>query len=177
MTNIVYIACSLDGYIAGKNGTLDWLDCAPNPENSDFGFADFMQDIDALVMGRNTFDTVAAFAGPWPYTKPVFVLSTSMSSIPEGYQDKIQLLNGPLREVLEDLDNKGFNNLYIDGGKTIQNFLNEDLIDKMIITTIPVLLGGGTSLFAQLRSPLFFTHVKTEILLKAMVKNTYSRKR
>ena len=74
MPNIVYIATSLDGYIADKSGKLDWLHSIPNPDNLDFGFADFMNRIDAIVMGRNTFETVCGFEGMWPYSKRVFVL-------------------------------------------------------------------------------------------------------
>ena len=83
MTNIVYIATSLDGYIADKEGGLDWLNCVPNPHQDDMGFVDFMNSIDALVMGRNTFETVCGFDMPWPYNKPVFVLSNTLKSIPE----------------------------------------------------------------------------------------------
>ena len=77
MTNIVYIATSLDGYIADKDGGLDWLNSIPNPENVDLGFANFMERIDALVMGRATFETVCGFDVEWPYPKPVFVLSNT----------------------------------------------------------------------------------------------------
>ena len=74
MANIVYIATSLDGYIARKDGSIDWLTDIPNPEGSDFGFSAFMERIDGIIMGRGTFETVLSF-GQWPYSKPVFVLS------------------------------------------------------------------------------------------------------
>jgi len=88
MPNVVYIATSLDGYIADANGSLDWLNTVPNPDSTDYGFADFMDGIDALVMGRKTFETVLGFGGDWPYSKPVFVLSSTLKALPETLQCK-----------------------------------------------------------------------------------------
>ena len=176
MPNTVYIATSLDGYIADKDGGLDWLHSIPNPDNFDLGWADFIAKIDALVMGRNTFEAVCGFGVEWPYPMPVFVLSTSMTSIPGAYRDKAEIVNGPLPLVIESLHAKGFTNLYIDGGKTIQSFLRADLIDEMIITQIPILLGGGSALFSDLSKPIAFEHLGTKLLLNAMVQNHYRSK-
>ncbi|MCG9659299.1 dihydrofolate reductase family protein [Vibrio mediterranei] len=175
MANIVYIGTSLDGYIADKNNGLDWLHDMPNPEGSDFGFAEFMDRVDGLVMGRNTLEIVLSFGVDWPYSKPVFVLSNTLTKVPEGYEDKVFLVNGKLSEIVSDLNSKGYKNLYIDGGKTIQSFLAEDLIDEMIITTIPTLLGGGISLFGELDKPLKFKHVSAERYLDCIIKNRYVR--
>ncbi|MCG9626648.1 dihydrofolate reductase family protein [Vibrio mediterranei] len=175
MANIVYIGTSLDGYIADKNNGLDWLHDMPNPEGSDFGFAEFMDRVDGLVMGRNTLEIVLSFGVDWPYSKPVFVLSNTLTKVPEGYEDKVFLVNGKLSEIVSDLNSKGYKNLYIDGGKTIQSFLAEDLIDEMIITTIPTLLGGGISLFGELDKPLKFKHVSADRYLDCIVKNRYVR--
>ncbi len=123
MSNIVYIATSLDGYIAGPNNEMDWLHQVPNPDGSDFGFANFMANVDALVMGRNTFEMVLSFGVEWPYNKPVFVLSNTLKSVPEGYQDKVFLVQGALPTVVEQLHQQGYQHLYIDGGKTVQSFL------------------------------------------------------
>ncbi len=177
MSNIVFIATSLDGYIADKNGGVDWLHAVPNPEGNDMGYAKHVDSIDALVMGRNTLDMVLSFGIDWPYSKPVFVLSNTITSVPEGYEDKVFLVKGELKDVLDEIHTKGFNNLYIDGGVTIQNFLKEDLIDEMIITTIPVLLGGGSLLFGDLEQPLNFKFVKSEIFLRAIVQNHFVRER
>ncbi|TFH05861.1 MAG: dihydrofolate reductase [Candidatus Thorarchaeota archaeon] len=177
MSNTVYIATSLDGYIADKDGSLNWLQSIPNPDNLDFGYTDFMKRIDAIVMGRNTFDVVAGFTGDWPYSKPVFVLSNSLTSLPEEFVGKAELINGPLTSVLKTIREKGYTQLYIDGGITVQSFLKEDLIDEMIITIIPILLGGGSPLFGELSEPLTFEHVKTQVLVKAMVQNHYRRKK
>ena len=176
-TNRVFIAQSLDGYIAGKNGEIDWLEMIPNTENSDLGYPGFMEGVDALVMGRNTFELVCSFGGEWPYQKPLFVLSNSLETIPAAYQDKAELVKGSLREVLETIHQKGFFRLYIDGGVTIQSFLKEDLIDEVIITTLPIILGGGIPLFGTLDKALEFELVKTEIYLKHLVMVHYKRKR
>lgn len=177
MSNSVFIATSLDGYIADKNGGIDWLHAIPNPDQNSMGYVEHFDRIDAMVMGRNTLDMVLSFGIDWPYSKPVFVLSNTMASVPGGYEDKVFLVKGPLKEVLEQIHTKGFMNLYIDGGVTIQNFLKEDLIDEMIITTIPVLLGGGSPLFGDLESTLNFTCVKTETFLDAIVQNHFVRQR
>lgn len=173
--NKIFIATSLDGYIADKKGSLDWLHAIPNSEGIDMGYSEFMASIDALVMGRNTFETVCGFDIEWPYTKPVFVLSNSLTNLPKKYSDKAFLVKGTVEKVLENIHNQGYHNLYIDGGKTIQSFLQEDLINEMIITTIPVLLGGGTPLFSELKSPLHFKCVESKIFLESVVQNRYVR--
>jgi len=175
MSNIVYIATSLDGYIARKDGNLDWLNEIPNPDQSDFGFAEFMQRIDGIVMGRHTFELVTGF-DPWPYTKPLFVLSNSMKDVPLKVRDKAELVHGKLSSIIESLQRKGFQNLYIDGGKTIQSFLKEDLIDELILTRIPVVLGSGIPLFAEMPLELRFEHVETKVYNNMLVKSKYIRK-
>lgn len=177
MRNIVYIATSIDGYIADKNNNIEWLHAVPNPENSDMGYGAHMAGIDALVMGRNTFESVLGFDIDWPYDKPVFVLSRTLTRVPEGYEDKVFLINGLLKEVVAELNRKGFNNLYIDGGVTIQNFLKDDLIDEMIITTIPVVLGGGSSLFGVLDAPLHFKCISSHQLIGALCQSHYIREK
>jgi len=174
MSNFVYIATSLDGYIADRNGGLDWLQSVSNPDKSDLGYSAFLNRIDALVMGRKTFEMVHSF-GAWPYSRHVFVLSDSLPSLPDGYDEKAELINGSLSDVIKTIHEKGYTNLYVDGGKTVQSFLKEDLINEMIITIIPILLGGGIPLFGELSEPLSFEHVKTEVLLNAMVQNHYRR--
>ena len=175
--NKVFIATSLDGYIADKNGEIDWLNSIPNPNNYDLGYSEFTSQIDALVMGRKTFETVCGFNIEWPYKKTVFVLSNSLTKIPEELKGKVELVKGDLKKVIEEIHEKGFKNLYIDGGKTIQSFLNEDLIDEMIITLIPYLLGGGVPLFAELPKRLDFECVDTKIFLGMVVQNRFIRKR
>jgi dihydrofolate reductase len=175
--NSVYIAASIDGFIADKNGGIEWLDSTPNPENSDLGYNKFNDRIDAIVMGRNTFETVCSFDIDWPYKIPVFVLSNSLINILEEYQDKAYLVKGSLLEVLEQIHQKDCNRLYIDGGATIQSFLKEDLIDELIITTIPVVLGDGIPLFSTLINELNFELVSSEVYINQLVQTHYTRKR
>jgi len=175
--NKVFIATSLDGYIADKNGGIDWLHSIPNPDNIDMGYSEFTSQIDALVMGRMTFETVCGFDINWPYQKPVFVLSNSLTSIPKKYKDKAALIKGSLKELLEQIHEKGFYSLYIDGGRTIQSFLKEDLIDEMTITIIPYLLGEGIPLFTKLPKRLDFECVDSKIYLEKVVQNYFVRKK
>ncbi len=174
--NIVFIGKSLDNYIAGKQGELDWLDMIPNPEQNDMGYYKLMEEVDALIMGRTTFETVLGFGIDWPYEKHVFVLSNSLKTIPEGLKDKVTLLSGSEKEVLKIIHKKGFLNLYIDGGKVIQNFLKQDLIDELRISTLPIILGDGIPLFDVLPKSLEFAHLKTEVFLEEIVHSCYERK-
>ena len=128
-------------------------------------------------MGRTTFETVCSFDIDWPYTKPVFVLSTSLKSLDKKIENKVEIVNGSLSTVLETINKKGYNKLYIDGGQVIQSFLKEDLIDEMTVTTIPILLGGGHSLFGDLDQHMSFDLVKSEVFLDAVVQSTYKRKK
>ena len=172
MPNIIYIAASIDGYIAKKDGSIDWLIETPNPDGSDLGFGEFIKNIDAIVMGRNTFELVLTF-GSWPYAKPVFVLSSTLKSIPPELAGKAELLKGDPYAVVKELNYRKYINLYIDGGKTIQEFLKNNLIDEMIITRIPILLGEGIPLFSSLVKEQKFRLIKSEVLINALVKNHY----
>lgn len=176
MANYVYIATSLDGFIATSEGGLDWLYDSPNPQHSDYGYAAFMSNIDAIVMGRNTFEKVLTFS-PWPYKKPVFLLSNSLKELPQDILGKAEIVSGDIRKLTDRLNGQGYRNLYIDGGAVIQSFLQEDLIDEMIIARIPILLGEGFPLFGKLGQHLKFRHKKTEIYNNIQVKSHYIRER
>lgn len=175
--NSVFIATSLDGYIADKNGGIDWLHQIQNPEQDDMGYQAFISRMDALVMGRTTFETVSSFDMEWPYDIPVFVLSNTLTNLPAAYSSKVELVKGPLSEIVATIQDKGHQHLYIDGGATIQSFLREDLIDELIITTIPVLLGGGSTLFGTMDRRLAFKHVEAKRYLNRIVQNHYLRMR
>lgn len=176
MTTYVYIAVSLDNYIAGPGGALDWLNEIPNPTQSDFGFAEFLRGIDAVVMGRKTFETMLGF-DTWPYSIPVFVFSRSLNALPGNTDGKAELIRGQPIEVMHVLGARGFHNLYVDGGRTIQGFLEADLIDELIITRVPILLGGGVPLFGSLQREMKFRLVSTEPLNETLVKSHYVRDR
>ncbi|PKL84236.1 MAG: diacylglycerol kinase [Ignavibacteriae bacterium HGW-Ignavibacteriae-3] len=176
MPNIVYIATSIDGFIAKKDGGIDWLFEVPNPDGSDFGFSGFINNIDAIVMGRNTFELALRF-GDWPYNKPVFVLSKTVKSVPNNLEDKVEILNQNPHAIVKELNSRKYFNLYIDGGKTIQEFLKHELIDEIIITRIPILLGEGIPLFDVLNKEQKYEHIKTDIFNNALVKSHYRKLR
>jgi len=153
----VFIATSLDGFIARPDGSLDWLmrAQAAAPAGEDFGYAAFMAGIDALVTGRKTFETVLGF-DPWPYPgRPVHVMSRSTTvRIPDALGPLVQPSGETPAELLQRLSREGVRRCYLDGGELIQSFLGADLVDRMTLTTVPVLLGSGRRLFGALPADL-----------------------
>jgi dihydrofolate reductase len=176
MTNFVYIAASIDGYIAAVDGGVGWLDDIPHPDASAYGFESFMDGVDALVMGRHTFEKVLSF-GQWPYEKPVFVVSSQLREVPEQLRHEVEIISGASPDLVESLNGRGYRNLYIDGGQLITGFLGEDLIDEMIISTIPVLLGSGIPLFGHFATRLHFTLLETKSYSNSLIMNHYQRTR
>jgi dihydrofolate reductase len=127
-------------------------------------------------MGRHSFDKVHSF-GIWPYQEKVFVLSSSLKEVPENLLGHIEVLSGSPDDIVATINAAGYHNLYIDGGVTIARFLQRDLIDEMIITRLPVLLGDGIPLFGGLAQPLNFSLVGTKIHDDALVTSHYRRQR
>jgi len=173
----VYIAASLDGYIAREDGALDWLPQGDGKE--DYGYGEFMSSIDALVMGRKTFETVLSF-GEWPYPDiRVFVLSGTLrkSDVPDAVAEKIEILNGTPPEIVAELAKRGVQRAYLDGGATIQGFLRFGLIDDMTLTRVPVLLGRGIPLFGSLEKDISLRHVNTRAFPDGLVQSVYENKK
>lgn len=177
MTSIVYVGTSLDGYIAGRDGDLTWLESVPVPAGDDLGFAAFMARVDAVVMGRKTFETLIGFGMGWHYPRPGIVLSSTLGSIPEAFAEHVRIERGSPGEIVALAELLGYRNLYVDGGQTVQRFLREDLIDELIITELPVLLGGGVRLFGELERMLGFELIAAEVLAKQLVRKHYRRNR
>jgi dihydrofolate reductase len=177
LTNTIYIATSIDGYIADKFDSTEFLSCIENPQNEDLGTSDFFDSVDCLLMGRNTYETVIGFGGDWPYPMPVFVMSSHLQNLNDCVGDNVQIINGEVEDVLSDLRAMGYVNIYVDGGSIIKQFLAKDLIDEMIITTVPILLGGGTPLFGAVDEPLKFDLIDSKIYLNQLVSSHYRRKR
>jgi len=175
MRTKVYIGTSLDGFIARKDGNIDWLVQFANSE-AVHAYEEFMSRIDAIVIGRGTFEKVLGFPS-WPYEKEVFVLSTSIKVVPDVVSGKITVLSMEPGELLNYLAGQGFSNIYIDGGKVIQGFLKEDLIDELIISKAPILIGSGIPLFGFLDADLPFKHIRTEANSNGLVRSYYERKR
>ena len=166
----VFIATSLDGFIARADGALDWL---PADDVEPHGYDEFIATVDAIVMGRKTFETVLTF-GAWPYgTKPVVVLSGTPSALRAPDGAVCEMMAGTPPEVVARLGARGFRHLYVDGGVTIQGFLAAGLIQRMIITRIPVLLGSGIPLFGPLSHDVRLEHVATRSYPSGMVQSEY----
>ena len=175
MKTTVYVGTSLDGFIARKDGDIDWLVKYQDKEVHE-SYNEFISRIDAMVIGRGTYEKVLSFP-EWPYEKKVFVLSTSLKQIPGTLNEKATLVAMKPAALLNYLSDKGFSNIYVDGGKVIQSFLKEDLIDELIITRVPELIGTGIPLFDYLDNDLRFEHIKTNIYSDGLVKSQYERKR
>lgn len=169
-----YIACSLDGWIARPDGSLDWLTDLPGPEGEDYGYGAFMAGIDAILMGRATFDTACGF-GAWPYDKPVRVLTRNPGavSVPDGIV-QVQPVTGPVEGVLAALAAEGFGRVYVDGGQTISALLRAGLLDRITLTRVPVLLGAGLPLFSATGPEMRMTVLATRIWPNGFVQTDYA---
>jgi len=170
----VFIATSLDGFIARPDGDIDWLNSGDgHVEGEDFGYSEFMETVDALVMGRNTFDKVRDF-DPWPYNKKVFVLTGRPLDLSDTFPGEVESMSGKPGEIVNELAEKGFFHLYIDGGETICRFLKAGLIEEMTITRIPILIGEGIPLFHSLDYDIPLHHVWTHAFPNGFVQSKYS---
>jgi dihydrofolate reductase len=165
----VFIGTSVDGFIARPDGGLDWLPAGGGEEH---GYETFIASVDALVIGRNTYETVLAFDS-WPYgEKPVFVLS-SRPLAPSPAGAVVDQMSGDPNEIVARLSERGLRHIYVDGGITIQRFLQAGLIQRLIITRVPVLLGEGIPLFGPLKSDVILQHVETRQYASGLVQSEY----
>lgn len=171
----VFIATSLDGFIARENGDIDWLSRGgDNGSDEDYGYKEFMATVDVLVMGRNTFEKALTFA-EWPYGgKPVVVLTSGHVQVPEALASEVEVMNFSPAELVSRLAERGAGHLYIDGGKTIQGFLNAGLIQHIVITKIPVLIGSGIPLFGPLEHDIKLRHLETRQFASGFVQSKYA---
>ena len=171
----VFVATSLDGFIARVGGELDWLDAqnAIVPEGEDCGYNAFIESVDSLIMGRKTYEKVLSF-GQWPYgDKPVIVLSHNKIEIPDRLAPTVSHSSESPKALYERFKQEGVQRLYIDGGITIQQFLMEGFIDEIAITVIPIILGSGIPLFGQLEKEIQLKHIKTKTYDFGFVQSTY----
>ena len=165
----VFIATSLDGFIARSNGDIDWLPRGGGPEH---GYDAFIATVDALVIGRKTYETVLGF-DTWFYgEKPVFVLSTRpLAPAPPGAV--VEHMSGDPAAIVSQLAARGVQHVYVDGGITILRFLQAGLIQRLIINYIPVLIGTGIPLFAPLPHDIVLQHVETRQYAGGLVQSEY----
>ena len=167
----VFIAASLDGFIARADGDIDWL--GGTEEGADHGYETFMKTVDILVMGRNTFEKVLSFGGAWPYEKPVAVLTHRSLEIPDKLTSRVEVMSGTPTDIVAQLAKRGAQHLYVDGGKTIQAFLFAGIVQRLIITRIPILLGDGIPLFGPLVSDIQLRHIATHTFDGGLVQSEY----
>ena len=165
----VFVGTSLDGFIARANGEFDFL---PPGGGEPHGYDEFMSTVDALVIGRHTYETVLAFE-TWPYgDKPVFVLSSRpLGTTPLGAI--VERLSGAPADIVSNLAARGIDHIYVDGGITIQGFLRAGLIQRLVITRVPVLIGSGIPLFGALSHDLILKHVVTRQYASGLVQSEY----
>lgn len=170
----VFIAASLDGFIARPDGGLDWL--APGPDGTpgeDHGYSAFIDTIDAILIGRNTFDIVLGF-DTWPYgDKPVWVLTNRPlpDVLPEGAN--VRTIAGNAPGVVAAMEAAGVRHAYVDGGRVIQGFLVAGLIQGFVVNHIPVLLGAGIPLFGPLPGDVRLSHIATQTYPSGFVQSRY----
>lgn len=168
MKATVFVGTSLDGYIARTNGAFDFLSHGGEEPH---GYDEFMATVDALVIGRKTYEIVLAFDS-WPYTKPVFVLSTRpLAPAPSGAV--VERMAGAPAEIVSQLATRGIQHIYVDGGFTIQGFLRAGLLDRLIVTRVPVLIGEGIPLFGALDRDVLLKHVVTRQYAAGLVQSEY----
>lgn len=173
MKTSVFIATSLDGFIARPDGAIDWLVEIPPLPDQDYGYAAFMDTIDCIIMGRATFEQVLGFE-EWAYgTTRMIVLSTSLHELPASAPPTVELYHGDLAQLVQRLAGEGHRRAYVDGGQTIQSFLLAGLLTDLTITTIPILLGAGLPLFGPLPADVHMRLQSVQGYANGMVQAVY----
>ena len=166
----VFVGTSLDGFIARANGAFDFL---PPGGGEPHGYDEFMASVDTLVIGRKTFETVLGLEA-WPYGgKRVVVLSSRPLDLSVVREAKVEQTAGPPAEIVAQLAARGARHVYVDGGVTIQGFLRAGLIQRLVITRVPVLIGEGIPLFGSLPHDVHLRHVATRQYASGLVQSEY----
>ena len=174
-----FFAASIDGFVARPDGSIDWLDAAvaSAAPTSDLGFASLLASVDGLVMGRVTFEKVLSF-GLWPYDElPLHVATRRGVAIPDQLRGTVTASDEQPAALLARLAGEGRRHLYVDGGQLLADFFAADLIDRLIITTIPVMLGSGLRAFGPLPADRAWRHLSTEADSCGFVQQRYERRR
>lgn len=166
----VFVGTSLDGFIARRDGTFDFL---PADGGEAHGYDEFIASVDTIVMGRNTFETVLSL-GPWPYeNKRVIVLSSRPIDLAAAGGANVEQMAGPPDQIVTQLAASGARHIYVDGGITIQQFLRAGLIQRLIVTRVPVLIGEGIPLFGSLPHDVRLRHITTRHYPSGLVTSEY----
>ena len=166
----VFVGTSLDGFIARSNGDFDFL---PPDGGEPHGYNEFIASVDAIVMGRKTFETVLTL-GAWPYgDKRVVVLSSRPVDLSGAVGGVVEQMAGPPAQIVSQLARSGVQHIYVDGGITIQQFLRAGLIQRLTITRVPVLIGEGIPLFGNLPHDIRLHHIMTRHYPSGLVSSEY----
>ena len=173
ITGHVFIATSLDGYIARPDGDIDWLLARDDPRE-DHGYDAFIADKDAIVMGRGSYEKVATFDA-WPYDRPVLVLSRELAGapVPDRLRGKVRFADLSPLDAMRELEQDGARRVYVDGGRIVQAFLRAGLIADMVVTTVAVLIGAGRPLFGELPADRDLALVASRSFPSGLVQSTY----
>lgn len=170
-TGHIFIATSIDGFIARENDDLDWLEL-PGSDAEDHGYDAFIAQMDGIVMGRGTYEKVKTF-GAWPYKVPVLVLSRTLAGTETPPADNVTFHDTSPDEAMQICKDMGWKKAYIDGGQIIQSFLKADLVEDMIVSRIPVLLGAGKALFGALDGGIKLQHLVTQSFPSGLTQSRY----
>jgi dihydrofolate reductase len=171
MSVSVFVGVSVDGFMARPNGDLDFL---PSDGGEPHGYEEFIATVDAIVMGRKSYEKVLTFQ-TWPYGKKrVVVLSHWGVDTGAAVGGVVEQMAGEPNEIVERLAARGIHHLYVDGGITIQEFLRAGLVDRLVVTRVPVLIGEGVALFGSLPRDIRLRHVATRPFPSGLVSSEYT---
>ncbi len=166
----VFCGVSVDGFLARPDDSVDFLDTG---EHVPHGYEEFFKSVDVVVIGRKTYEFVVRF-GSWAYgKKPVVVLSTGKLNFSWIKNGVVEQMSGEPAEIVKHLKKCGYKHAYIDGGVTIQRFLKAELMDRMVVTRVPVLIGQGVPLFGPLLHDIKLRHVATRTYSNGLVQSEY----
>jgi dihydrofolate reductase len=165
----VFVGTSVDGFIARPNGELDFL---PPGGGEPHGYNEFIATVDAIVIGRKTFETVLAMED-WPYEKKRVVVLSSRAVDLSKARGAVEQMGGSPAEIVAQLAASGAHHLYIDGGITVQGFLRAGLVQRLVMTRVPVLIGEGIALFGSLPHDVRLHHVATRSYASGLVQSEY----
>ena len=170
----VYMGISLDGFISRPDGDVAWLhEIEPLADGDDAGYSEFFAGIDVLVLGRGSFEKVLEF-DEWPYAdKPVIVLSKSLTKVPDALRERVKIETASPQDLVDQLSEAGYKHMYLDGGKLVQSFLRGGLVDEMTLTTLPMLIGEGRTLFGPLERDIKLRHLGTKTWDNGLVQTKY----
>ena len=172
-TGHVFIATSLDGFVARLDHQIDWL-MKQNTDGEDVGYEEFQGGIDGIVMGQGSFENVLTF-GEWPYQKPVIVMSKSLGKgdIPSHLVSKVRITSLDPPDLMASLGSEGWSRVYVDGGKVVQSFIRVGMIEDMCVTAIPILIGTGLRLFGDIEEDIDLELLGSKSFASGLVQSTY----